>query len=101
MKRVLWALGHLWMLPFSLAGLLMTVVGGARFRELSYDGALHYVANPRGLVRRFFANNNRWAMTWGAVVVCYPSRSLRREPSPTGKRENRGEGIERRGSSFG
>jgi len=69
MRRVLWGLGHVWMLPFSAAGLLMTVIGGAHFRELSYDGALHCVADPRGLVRRFFANNNRWAMTWGAVIV--------------------------------
>ncbi len=47
----------------------MAKVGGAQFREFSYDGSLHYVANPRGLVGRFFKEKNRCAMTWGAVVV--------------------------------
>ena len=70
--KLLWALGYLWCLPLTAAGLVQALVGGARYAGRA-GSVLLFHAGAAGLVRRFFEKSSVVAYTWGAVIT------LRRE----------------------
>lgn len=68
MPTLLFWLGYLWALPVTLVGALVVLVGGAK-RTAWLNGAALCVAQPGGLLDRWFRSASFVAFTWGGVVI--------------------------------
>lgn len=77
MNRILFALGYVWMLPTTLIGLTLALLGGATFVRVEAHGTLLFVATARGLNKLFFTgwrptpglSHGVAAYTCGGVIV--------------------------------
>jgi hypothetical protein len=67
------SLADLWMLPTSLLGLLLAVLGGARPYAVRPNGSWWWVGS-HGIWGWFFTHEDRTATTIGGIVVVAPRR---------------------------